>query len=181
MSVYDVQVRIERPRRISGRSKELVTALEIYSRLTPLHDRTNTNEILYWHERYNSTFEDELQLFVVYVDHEIAGFVECLHFKARRTVVIDYVTIEPSRRDVGLYVLVLQAIVRHFTNAATIDFFVTELTKTVGQERLSPEEFLWQETLKLTGFKTAHAPYKQPKLGPDNYESDSAGYLVIMP
>ena len=181
MNAYQIELRVERARRSGIRSKDLTTALEIYARLTPLHDRTNTNEILYWQERYNSVFDDELYLFLIYVDDEVAGYAQCLHFKSKRIVVLDYVIIEPSRQNAGLYILVLQAIVRHFSNAATIDFFVTELTKLAGQHRLSPEEFYWQETLKLTGFKTAHAPYKQPPLGLDNYESDSPGYLLILP
>ena len=181
MDVYELKLRIEHLPRLGSRTKEFAAALSIYSRLTPLHDRTEINEIIYWGERYNTTFTDELAHFLIYVGQELVGFAQCVHFKKRNVVVIDYITIEDKRHDIGLYVLSLEMITRHFTSKANIDFFVTELTKPLGQEKLSADEFHWQETLKLTGFKTAQAPYQQPKLGLENYESDRPGYLIILP
>jgi hypothetical protein len=180
MSSYEIKLRLEGVPQ-TGRIKELASALNIYSHLTPIHDRTDTNEIIYWSERYNKSFDDELVQFIIYADQEIIGFSQCVHFKSRNIVVIDYVTIDEKGHDIGLYVLALQIIIRHFLASANVDFFVTELTKPLEQEKLSADEFHWQETLKLTGFKTAQAPYRQPKLGLENYESNRPGYLVILP
>ena len=58
---------------------DFVKALGIYAQYTPVSERIDSNEIVFWNERYNQAYSpDRLLLFGLQVNSEIVGFAEAV-------------------------------------------------------------------------------------------------------
>lgn len=158
----------------------LSEALAVYVKSVPYYERTATNEITYWFERYNTKFDDKLLLFAFSQNDVIIGFAEIVHFVSEKILVVDYFTVgNDSESNSSLSEFIEQA--RAFTEKLGIeyDFIVTELSYNWQSEEPGEVEKIWIAVLKMHGFKLAKASYSQPPLGIDNHESGRPGALMI--
>ena len=69
-------------------------ALNVYSNEMPYNIRTDPNEIKYWFERYNETYEDNLMIFALLFNNKVVGFTQVVYFKKTFFATIDYVVIK---------------------------------------------------------------------------------------
>jgi hypothetical protein len=157
----------------------LAKALTIYHSNTPHLEATATNEIQYWSERYNSEFTDQLYLFVLETDGQVIGFAECVHFTAKQFVILDYMSIDETKKSVGVFFIFYELIREFFVqNSIHYDFLVAELLKTNDTEFTESSE-LWKALMALEQFRLLDAEYAQLQLGQTKYDTQTPARLMI--
>jgi hypothetical protein len=158
----------------------IVEAVSLYSQNTPSYERTPSNEILYWFERYNLEFEDRLMLFGFYRNTILIGFAEIVWFHEEKLIILDYMTIHEQYRRNNTFFEFLDQI-KYFLEATNLefDFIVTEIPYSSHNEAPTEASHIWIQLLRLHGFGLVHAKYQQPQLGRYNLESIMPGALMV--
>ncbi|MEC0232715.1 hypothetical protein [Paenibacillus alba] len=165
----------------SSKDKDFAEALKIYSRNIPASIRTDTNEITYWLNNYNKVFTDKkLYLFGLYYDDIIVGFSEMVYIKSTKIYIIDYLVIDKSYRKNGLFQSFAYNLERFVeSEPVQFDYVLTEIGFMNNSKEPVNESKALIRLLKTGGFDVIKAPYKQPLLGSNNYESLINGQLLI--
>lgn len=157
----------------------LAKALTIYHSNTPHLEATATNEIQYWSERYNSEFTDQLYLFALEADDLIIGFAECVHFTNKRFIILDYMSIDETRKSVGVFLIFYELIREFFVkNSIHYEFLVAELLLTHDAKFTESSE-LWKALMALECFRLIDADYAQLQLGQTKYDTQTSARLMI--
>ncbi len=137
-----------------------IKALNIYSDEIPNNVRTDTNEIVYWFDRYNKMYEDQLMIFALVYDNQVVGFTQAVYFKTVGFATIDYVAIKKEFREhfASFFNLLIESILM---NAQGINFLVTEID---GENK--PLERL----AKIKGFESLGDYIQPPVSGMEDTE-----------
>ena len=78
--------------------KDVVKALDLYTKNIKEDWRTDTNEMMYWFHNYNNIHTDNLYFCGIYENDEIIGLYHFAHFKKQQIVFIDYIVIAEEYR-----------------------------------------------------------------------------------
>jgi len=167
--------------RINGPSKLLDEALRVYVKYTAPSIRTASNEIVYWAERYNKTFKDELMIFAFHRNKKVIGFVQLVYFREEKLIVIDYAAIAEDYRGQNTFFELVDQVRRYIERLELeINFVVTEVGYfDVGEEPTHDSRKLIR-LLKFTGFSIAKARYYQPLLDNKHHESYMRAALMFL-
>lgn len=158
----------------------LAEALSLYSRSTPPHERTASNEIMYWFDQYNRHFEDRLFLLGFYRNRETIGFAEAVSFCQERLVALDYLSVgEDYERNNILFEFLNQFLYFLDTQPIEYDYIVTEVSYAWPGGEPDEDNELWIDLLRFQGFGVVQASYQIPRLGGSNFESNSPGGLMV--
>jgi hypothetical protein len=165
----------------SPKDKDFIEALRIYKNNTAPNIRTNTNEITYWLEHYNKSFKNKkLYILGFYLDDKVIGYAEMIYIKKTKILVIDYLTIDKVYRRNGSFYPFVNHIQRLIENESIqIDYVLTEICSLKENNEPEDESKYLIRLLKMEGFNIIKAPYKQPYLGIDNYESLLNAQLMV--
>ena len=146
-----------------SKSEDFINALDIYINQIPSELRTSSNEIIYWIDNYNKSFEDKLLIFGFYENDKIIGFSQCLYFKKESFITIDYFVIASSHRGNHSFQMII-AILKEFLKEYKLEFnfIVTEV---------EPKNKSLLQLLKMNGFGEIQSKYFQPSLGINNHDS----------
>ena len=156
-----------------SKSEDFINALDIYINQIPSELRTSSNEIIYWIDNYNKSFEDKLLIFGFYENDKIIGFSQCLYFKKESFITIDYFVIASSHRGNHSFQMII-AILKEFLKEYKLEFnfIVTEVE--------SKNKSLLQ-LLKMNGFGEIQSKYFQPSLGINNHDSLIEAKILYFP
>ena len=156
-----------------SKSEDFINALDIYINQIPSELRTSSNEIIYWIDNYNKSFEDKLLIFGFYENDKIIGFSQCLYFKKESFITIDYFVIASSHRGNHSFQMII-AILKEFLKEYKLEFnfIVTEVE--------SKNKSLLQ-LLKMNGFGEIQSKYFQPSLGINNHDSLIEAKILYYP
>jgi hypothetical protein len=173
-SVYELK-RIK-----SSSDKSLGKALNIYSQNIDPLIRTDTREILYWLDNYNTWFNDRFYLVALYLNDKVIGYGQFVYFQEEKIVFIDYLAIEKNSRKNNTFYEFIEKIKDFFIEEhIEYNYIVTE----VGyyKQTKEPTEVAKNliRLLKMTGFGVIKMPYFQPMLGKMNYETEVGAVLMI--
>jgi hypothetical protein len=165
----------------SSKDNDFVKALKIYSNNIPASIRTDTNEITHWLDNYNKIFTDKkLYLFGLYFDDNIVGFSEMVYIKSTKLFIIDYLVIDKNYRKNGLFYSFAYSLERFIEREPVqFDYVLTEVGFMNNSKEPVNESKALIRLLKTGGFDVIKAPYKQPLLGSNNYESQMNGQLLV--
>lgn len=160
--------------------KQLAEGIALYKQSVPAHDKTNTNEIVYWLSRYKQEFGDDYECFGFYRNDECVGFSELVYFKNERFIVIDYLTLKAEYKRNNIFYEFFEQIRSYFAlNNQEIDYWIFEVFNSSIDGNPSTDDELLISLLRLQGFKRVNTNYLVPDLGLDNPQSAMSGQLMI--
>ena len=160
--------------------RDYLEALRIYYEGTPTALKTDTNEISYWLDQYNATFDDKLFIFGFYENKKVIGFAQLVYFKLEKIIVVDYLTIEKKYRGNNNFFQFIGCL-KQFINKKRLDYnyIVTEIGYLSNNEIPSVKSAALIRLLKAQNFGVIKSLYYQPRLGEINHESDMKAFLLI--
>lgn len=167
--------------RITGPGPVLTEALRIYSQEMPTSIRTASNDIVYWSDRYEKSFGDELILFAFRLDNELIGFAQLVLFVDEKILVSDYIAIRLGYRRYYVFFQFVEQIRLYLdANQKEYDIAVAEVASFSLQDEPHEDGRVLIRLLKQAGFGVLKARYFQPPLGLRNPESMMRATLMIL-
>lgn len=164
---------------VSGDRTELARALGLYAQFTPVSERTSTNEILYWADRYDVEFEDRLLLLGLYRNDELIGFAEVAWFRHEKIVVLDYLTLRDAYWVNSTFFAFLEQIKALIERSGfEFDYIATEIPLE-PDGKADAESEVWIHLLRTHAFGLVEAHFETPQLGPTNFESHTNAALML--
>lgn len=162
----------------NSNDSDFIQGLNIYSRNIESSIRTSTNEIIYWVDQYNKTFNDSFFTFGLYQNNTLIGFTQVAHFKSELILAIDYMVIDELYRGNNTFYVFVNLIREYFIDFE-INFVIAEIVyNNIGLEPSEKARYLIR-LLKMAHFKVIKAPYFQPMLGTSNIESEMKAVLML--
>jgi hypothetical protein len=155
-------------------------ALMLYAHHIPPQLRTDTNEIARWLESYSLEFEDKFMVYGFYANRNLVGYAQLAHFKAECLLVVDYLVIDQRYRKHNIFF----EFTEHLRTAMRaenllIDYTVAEVGYVAEDGEPNDYGKLLLRLLGMLGFGVVQAPYLQPQLGYENFESEIPATLLI--
>src|SRR5262249_5799546 len=130
--------------------------------------KTNTNEIAYWRDRYNTQygrFGDRLYVFGLLEDKQAIGFALVFYFKKRHLVVVDHIAISRDARHFGAFFYFKELIARYIADQGLqIDYVIAEIVTAKDGDPHPVEPKLLIELLKQRSFKIVKMRYSTPNI-----------------
>jgi hypothetical protein len=163
-----------------SKSKDYAEALKIYHDSVDPALRTDTDEITYWINNYNKTFDDQFFILGFYENGKVIGFAEMVYFKREKIIVIDYLAIEKKYRgndNFYSFIGCLKAFIKK--NRLDYNYVVTEIGYLSSDLQPSTRSAALIRQLKVQNFGVIKAKYFQPRLGDVNRESDMQAFLLV--
>lgn len=158
---------------------DFVSALQLYIRLIPGPARTQSNEIVYWLERYSQFNPDEFCVCGFYADNAVVGYAEFAYFRRERIIAFDYLLLHEAHRSHGEYFEFVRLLKQWVDQQHwEIDYITAEVAAEYDH---SSDAVAIVELLKLVGFSVVDCTYYQPLLGIDNPQSDMEAYFLVRP
>ena len=155
---------------------KFIDALDIYRRVVPRSEKTNTNEIIWCLDNPSSFSKSKLFFLGLELNNRIIGYSEIALIKATRYITIDYLVIDEKYKTHSAFYTFLLLIVQYFTNIKLdYDFIGIELL-TDDNGMLSKKELSEYE---LEGFNVVNTLYIQPCLETNNHDSQHEAILLI--
>lgn len=164
----------------SSNSPDISKALKLYSENIEPSNRTDTNELLYWLDNYNRSFEDSFYILGLYQNDILMGFAQMAFFKKERFLEIDYLVIDkPYRKNNSFYVFLDK--IEEFVAKENIlyDNIVCEVGFNFENDEPSENAKILMRLLKMAHFGIIKCAYYIPRLGLTNYESQMRAVLMI--
>ena len=179
MAAPEVRYSLQRIRSARQDGALLGRALAIYEANTPRLEATASNEMLWWVDRYNREYSDELFIFALMINGEVVGFSECLHFYEEEFVILDYMTIAESKKSVASFFQFFELIKTYFdTIELRYRFIVAELVREHDGALTASSEF-WKAMMALERFRLADADFVQLQLGRTRFETKLPARLLF--
>jgi hypothetical protein len=163
-----------------GQDKDISYLLKLYAENIDPSIRTNTNEILYWLNHFEERQgNDTFWILALYLNKKPVGFCQTVHFHFHKILFIDYCVIDPDFRVRAFSEYT--HLIRDFFADINIDinYYVTEIAYYSSDNNPSQNALKLIRLLKMSGFKVIKAPYAQPELGLNNFESEMKATLMI--
>ena len=160
--------------------KDIEYLLKLYADNIDPSIKTNPNEILYWLNHFEEREgNDTFWILALYMNKKPIGFCQAAHFYTHKILFIDYCVIDPDFRGRAFSEYVY--LIRDFFVDIGIDinYYVAEIAYYSRNNSPSPNALRLIRLLKMSGFKVIKAPYAQPELGLDNFESEMKATLMI--
>lgn len=165
---------------LNSHDPDFAAALLVYVRNTAPNIRTDTNEIVYWLDKFAATFNDDFYVFGFYADHQLVGYAEAAYFKEQRLIALDYITIDEAYRRNNVFYEFVDHLKRHLEEAhPEYRYGIAEVTYGSGEQYPSQQSRLTARLLKLQGFQVVRAPYYQPRLMLNDPESEMQADLLL--
>lgn len=159
---------------------EFIRALRLYSEYTHPSVRTNSNEITYWLSNYSRKFSDDFFLFGFYLNNRLVGFAQAVYFSAPQFLALDYLVIDPMNRGSNVFFEFVEHVRAYILRSGLEPrFAVAEVAHYSQNDEPHPESRLMIRLLKFAGFHVVRAPYYQPMLGLENFESKMRATLML--
>lgn len=164
----------------SSKSKDLESALKLYSENIEPAYRTDTNEIIYWIDNFDKKSSDRFFVLGLYLNEVIIGYTQFAYFLTEKFIEVDYLVIHKDYRKNNAFYEFLDKIAYFLTEQGIIyDYILCE----VGCyfEDLAPTENSRTliRLLKMSHFGVIKCAYHVPRLGKTNYESQMRAILMI--
>jgi hypothetical protein len=157
---------------------------KVYIESMGLTARTNTNEIVYWRDRYNGLFEksgDRLYVYGLLKEREVIGFALVFYFKSQNLLVVDHITITEPERHFGAFFYFKELIAQHIADEGLqVDYVLVEIVTSKEGDPHPVEPHLLIELLKQREFKVVKMPYYTPSIKEDDYQHKIDTILMIM-
>src|ERR1043165_735915 len=142
--------------------------------------RTNTSEITYWLDNYESKFMDRFFLFGFYLNNVLVGFSELAYFVDSKILVVDYLVIARQFRKNNTFYEFFEKIKEYFeTVEILIDYAIAEVGFVNEKNEPGENTRALIRLLKMSGFGVLKCEYYQPRLGIDNFESETKSILML--
>lgn len=152
-----------------GSYHELAAALDIYLQNTNATVRTPINEIVYWSERYNKTYCDDLMIFAFYINNVMCGYAQLVYFYDEMLLFIDHIAIDKNFRKANSFAILMDQL-----NEYCVDLQIKNIATEIASANCNPMKRL----LEIIGFVGSEFSYYQPQLG-SNSESQHNAELLI--
>jgi len=170
----------ELKRFVNAGDPDFAAALAIYVRNTPPSSRTDTNEIAYWLERFDKTFNTPFYVFGFYRNGTLIGYAEAAYFLTRRLLMLDYLVLDVGQRGHNVFFEFVDQLRRYLEGRhPEYQFAVAEITYGAGRTSPSAEALAKARLMRLQGFRVIPARYVQPRLYADDADSEALGNLLI--
>lgn len=165
---------------LNSRDPDFAAALLVYVRNTPANIRTDTNEIVYWIDKFSEKFGDDFYVFGFYQNRRLVGYAEAAYFREEQLIALDYITIDEAYRRNNVFYEFVDHLRQYLEDAhPEYRYGVAEVTYGSGQRYPSELSRLTTRLLKLQGFQVIRAPYYQPRLMLSDAESEMQADLLM--
>jgi len=167
-------------KRFHANSPGLAQALRLYAENIEPSYRTDTNELIYWVEKFQKRYGDGFFILGLYLNNLLIGYAQMAYFVEERFVEVDYLVIDkPYRKNNAFYEFVDKISEFISQEHLVFDFIICE----VGCyfENMEPTESSKTliRLLKMSHFGVIKCSYYVPRLGRTNYESQMRAILMI--
>jgi hypothetical protein len=163
-----------------SKDKDFVQALSIYSKYAHSSTRTDTREITYWLDNYGNEAGDKFYVTGFYVGEVLVGYAEFAYIRGDRLLIFDYLIIEKGYRKNNVFFEFVEHL-RRFVEYERLEFKYAVAEVGYLSYGTTPSEQCQQlvRLFKTAGGKVVRAPYYQPRLGVDDYESEMPAVLML--
>lgn len=163
----------------SSKDKDFVKALKIYNDTIPVETKTDTNEIAFFLD-LKEQHKREMFFFGLYYNEEVVGFAECAYLIETKTIVLDYFTLRVDLNINGVFYPFFSLLQEYYSeNLIDYDYIVSEVSMRTLEENVDQESYFNKILLYAEDFRLIDAPYPQPRLGINNFESNFELRLMI--
>jgi hypothetical protein len=140
----------------------------VYLETIGLTARTETNEIVYWRDRYNEEFQetgDRLYVYGLLRENEAIGFALVFYFAASKLVVVDHIAIKELERHFGAFFYFKQMIAQHIADQGhQVDYVLVEIVTSKEGDPHPIKPQLLIDLLKQREFKIVKMRYFTPSI-----------------
>lgn len=180
--MIELNVNYSLKRIFSTSNKDYYEAIEIY--LDHIHPKglTETNEIGYWLDNYNTLFNDKFYLFCLKQNKNVIGFAEIVFFKEEKLLVVDYLAIKYGFRKNNTYAIFVGLLKDYFAKTNIYyNFVIAEIGHYNDNMKPNEKECALIRLFKIENFGVIRERYQQPKLSLNNVESEIQCTLMLYP
>lgn len=147
--------------------------LNIYSRVTPRDERTNSSEITFWVDNQNKFPNGKLFFFGLLLNSKPIGYAEVAHVD--HILIIDYIAIDDRYNSKSSFFSFL-SLIFSYINKTNIDYDYI-IKEIICEQKDKKSEII--KLYEFENFKVINAPYIQPQLEARNIESNKEAILMI--
>lgn len=164
----------------NGNMAELIRAIDIYSKNTPVHEKTSSNDFIYWATHHKDYKDDNIFIFGFYKNDELVGFGELAYFSQEKILILDYLTLARNHSSNNVFFEFYSQIISFMhANSYNFDYIISEIPFVEEGKSPSSDEKLWIKMLEMQSFKEIKAKYIQPSLTDKNPETETHGILMV--
>lgn len=182
MKTVQIEYRLELFTGNKATDPDFIRSLSIYAQYTPVSERIDSNEIVYWLERYDqSCSPDRLLLFGLFVNSEMIGFAEVVWLSRQSIAILDYMTISDRYNRNSAFFNFLDLISSFLIeNGMIYSYLATEILHEPDGAGPDEDSKLWVKLLRTQGFRSVEATYLQPPFGSERPETARRGRLMLL-
>lgn len=160
--------------------KDYSTAISIYLDTTPPDIKTNSNEIVYWIEKKDTTNQFELLVFALYFNDSIIGFAMVCYIPKYKTMIYDYIALKNEYRINAVFFVYMNLIQAYVSsNEYDISYYIVEISNKNNGLSIDRESKFFKKLICLEGFGVINAKYMTLPLGLESYESSFEAQIYI--
>ncbi|TRW21024.1 hypothetical protein FL857_12260 [Criibacterium bergeronii] len=155
---------------VKASKKDLIEALDIYTKTVDKFSETNTNEIMdYINKQYK---ENRIMFFyILYLNEEVCGFAEYGYLPKNKILLLDYLCTSERNHTIffSFYHIIFEDIKANLKKRSLfIDFIITELSLKENDKKLiDVDSNYYRQVLSFEKFHILKIPYKQPYFNDD--------------
>lgn len=155
---------------VKASKKDLIEALDIYTKTVDKFSETDTNEIIDYIEK--QYIENRLMFFyILYLNGEVCGFAEYGYLPKNKILLLDYLCTRERNHTIffSFYHIIFENIKSTLKKRNLfIDFIITELSLKENDKKLIDiDSNYYRQVLSFEKFHILKTPYKQPYLNND--------------
>jgi len=162
------------------KSRDYLSALDIYLKYTAPAIRTNSNQMTYWTEQSKKDKERQMHILALFLNDEIIGFCQFAYFSMQKLIFIDYMTIDKKYRRFSAFFQFVDLVQEYIEQKIfEYDYIITEVAYLSANKEISNESKSLMRLLKMAGLGIINCNYYQPQLDNHNYESNMEAKLLL--
>jgi hypothetical protein len=164
----------------TANSPDFVKALKLYSDNIEPEYRTDTNEIIYWIDKFHKRFGDSFFVLGLYLNGVLIGYTQFAYFKEEKFVEIDYLVIEKGYRQNNAFSEFTHQIADFLSEENIVfDYIICEVGCYFENKEPTEDSKTLIRLLKMAHFGVIKCAYYIPRLGKKNFESQMRAILMI--
>jgi hypothetical protein len=164
----------------TANSPDFAKALKLYSDNIEPEYRTDTNEIIYWVDKFEKRFGDSFYVLGLYLNGALIGYTQMAYFKEEKFVEMDYLVIEKTHRKNNAFSEFVNQIADFLSEENIVfDYIICEVGCYFENREPTEDSKTLIRLLKMSHFGVIKCAYYIPRLGKKNYESQMRAILMI--
>ena len=165
---------------LSANENVFAESIKIYLQVMPADVKTDTNEIAYFLEHPISPNGRRMFFFALRYQGSTIGFAQFAYLPHQKIIFMDYLALSTDYKKNSIFYPFFSMLMIYFNDIGlNYDYFVTEIGAQNYDKAVDDDSAFLRRVLAMEDFKIIDAPYRQPALGVNKYESNIEAHLYL--